>query len=255
MSNPDLFYVYVIRDPRPDKNLQPIYVGKGSGKRLHLHWKHVTTHSNLILRRVLSKIHKANLEPTIEIISYFKIEADAFALEIELITKYGRRNINKGPLCNLTDGGEGISGSIGLRERLKNDSEFAKTFANASSERLRKLHSDPVFAKAHAKRISERNTDPNKNAKRIAKLREKFAEPEFSTIHSKRRSEHMLSRYTDPAYKEINNEHLRKQAANPELRAANAERARKRNADPKFQAKAIAAQRAYWAKRKAEKTK
>ncbi len=32
------FYVYLLRDPRPGKNLQPFYVGKGRGRRVRKHW-------------------------------------------------------------------------------------------------------------------------------------------------------------------------------------------------------------------------
>jgi hypothetical protein len=220
MTKPNLFYVYVLRDPRPGKDLQPFYVGKGQGGRAHLHWKKATTHKNLMLRRVLSKIRSVGLEPVVEILRHYEIETDAFAHEIELIAEYGRRNIRTGILCNLTDGGEGNTGGIGLRKRLASDPVFAEAFAKLSAERLSKLHTDPEFAKTHSERISKLNSDPDHKIKRVAGLRKKFSEDkEFAARQSEKCRE----------------------------------RALKRNADPEFQAKAIAAQRAYWARRKAEK--
>lgn len=45
----------------------------------------------------------------VEIIKEFEVEEDAFVLECELISLYGRRD-SGGVLCNLTDGGEGACG-------------------------------------------------------------------------------------------------------------------------------------------------
>lgn len=56
------FYVYLLRDPRPGKNLQPIYVGKGTGARADWHLSNAETHSNFLLGRVLRKIISTGLE-------------------------------------------------------------------------------------------------------------------------------------------------------------------------------------------------
>jgi hypothetical protein len=100
-------YVYRYLDPRPGKNLVPIYVGKGTGPRLETHLQETR---NPLFARILAKCAKVGLKPIIEIVQHFEDEASAFRLEIELIAKYGRRNLRTGTLCNLTNGGEGISG-------------------------------------------------------------------------------------------------------------------------------------------------
>lgn len=104
------FYVYVYRDPRQGKKLRPIYVGKGTAAhgRADVHLK--SGARNLILRRLIAKIAKAGLEPVVEIVGWFDIEADALNLEISLIKKFGRLDQRTGTLANLTDGGDGISG-------------------------------------------------------------------------------------------------------------------------------------------------
>ena len=146
MKNGKQFYVYIYKDPRPGKNLQPFYVGKGSGSRMRMHLSYGDAHINSLMRRVLTKINKAGLKPIIELVRRFDIEAEAYQFEAELVAQYGRRNTRSGSLCNLTDGGEGGSGSLLVakngRERflkLNADPEFVK----ARTERFKKLHADP----------------------------------------------------------------------------------------------------------------
>jgi hypothetical protein len=111
------FYVYLYRDPRPGKNLAPIYVGKGAAHhyRANIHWNRGS--HNRILNRKLNKIKQLGLVPVIDIVWRFENEADAFNLERELIKLYGRIHIKTGTLCNLTDGGEGATGTIYTEEQ------------------------------------------------------------------------------------------------------------------------------------------
>lgn len=100
------FYTYVYFDSRPEKNWEPIYVGKGKKNRSSVHLKHC---ENKILSRKIKKKKELGLTPRIEI---YEVESEdkAFSLEIQLITKYGRITLGTGTLCNLTNGGEGTSG-------------------------------------------------------------------------------------------------------------------------------------------------
>lgn len=106
------FYVYVYRDPRPRKGSVPIYVGKGTAAlgRADHHWRRGSP--NRLLNGILGKIRTAQLEPKIEIVGWFDDESAAFACERALIAQFGRRNLDCGPLCNLTDGGEGALGVV-----------------------------------------------------------------------------------------------------------------------------------------------
>ena len=101
------FYVYVYRDPRPRKKLQPFYVGKGCGQRADQHWKSgkPSNHLNKLFRTILEQIISAGLAPLIEIVAWFDDEEEAFDYEKKLIAKFGRSILRNGPLCNLTEGG------------------------------------------------------------------------------------------------------------------------------------------------------
>jgi len=104
------FCVYIYRDPRPRKRREPIYVGKGlTERRPDEHWNNSNS-PNPFFSRVLEKIRTAGLQPIIEFIAFFENETEAFALEIALIKKFGRRDLGRGTLCNMTDGGDGVTG-------------------------------------------------------------------------------------------------------------------------------------------------
>lgn len=124
MSNEPIFYVYVYLDPRkPGKYVygeyefeyEPFYVGKGKNKRLYDHLKSVG--KNPYFSRKIKKIqNELGFDPIIIKYKEFLIENMSLNLEISMIQKIGRYNLKKGPLCNLTDGGEGTTGIIDTEE-------------------------------------------------------------------------------------------------------------------------------------------
>lgn len=127
MQKPGKFYVYVYLDPRPGKGLQPIYVGKGTVDldRASYHWERRCV--NPFLQKVLDKIRAAGLVPQITIAAYMEDEEEAFAMERDLIAKYGRRDLRTGSLCNLTEGGQGTAGLKYSEERLRKKREQCST--------------------------------------------------------------------------------------------------------------------------------
>ena len=98
------FYVY--RYTCPVRN-EVIYIGKGTGRRAMQHLKRQDQHP---LTNRIKWLRKQGLEPVIDFICQDVDEEFAFLVEHEAIAKYGRKDIGKGPLLNLTDGGEGGSG-------------------------------------------------------------------------------------------------------------------------------------------------
>jgi len=99
-KNPRRFYVYVIF--RMDGT--PCYVGKGQGARWKIHEWYGDRHYNKHLARILRKSVDS---PPIVLVRSDLSNAEACACEVALIGVIGRRDLETGPLCNLTGGGEG----------------------------------------------------------------------------------------------------------------------------------------------------
>lgn len=99
------FYVYVYRDIEKD-NI-PFYVGKGIKNR------YCDVGSRKYNRHLYNKIHQLR-QHGYKVCDFTTIEKDgmtaecALDLEIELIKKWGRRDLNTGILLNMTDGGDGV---------------------------------------------------------------------------------------------------------------------------------------------------
>lgn len=101
------FYVYIYKDPF--KNFEPFYVGKGCKGRFHdissrKHNKHLYNKIQK-LRRLGCKINDITFFERVDL-----LEEEALNLEISLIDKIGRFDKKRGPLLNLTDGGDGVKG-------------------------------------------------------------------------------------------------------------------------------------------------
>lgn len=122
----DKYYVYVYLNPlKPGQfsyggvdasfMYEPFYVGKGTRKR---YLKHIQEHSlngsdkNTLKCNTIKKILKSFSRKQFEsfIVFYIKNITPNYALdlEIELIRKIGKRIDGKGPLANITDGGDGM---------------------------------------------------------------------------------------------------------------------------------------------------
>lgn len=164
-----MFYTYVWRDALGI----PFYVGKGAGKRAYN-----TKNRPAAFKKIYDSGNCA-----VEIVDEFIHEAQAHALEVELIAKYRRREFG-GLLINKTDGGEGQSGavvSVATREHMRavmtgrtfHESSLAKMSdyaSNRTPEHQAKLtaaihaRSPDVYAKTAAANRGRKNT-PESNAR------------------------------------------------------------------------------------------
>ena len=137
-----MFYAYIFRDP--SRNMEPFYVGKGTGPRWKRHF--ISKRKSPLVQRLMF-MKRNDVQPDVEVIDAL-CEEHAKFLEICLIQVLGRKDLNKGTLLNLTDGGDGrttwsevqkkehsakITGQKRTQETRKQMSMSAK---NASAKRL-----------------------------------------------------------------------------------------------------------------------
>jgi hypothetical protein len=131
--NEPIFYVYAYLDPRKpgdfnfkieEKDIhfdyEPFYIGKGHDDRMYNHLAEAkrSNKNNLKLNKI-RKILNTNLSPIIIPIYENLIDSEALRFENLTIKSIGRLELDSGPLTNLTDGGDGISGRIFPKEVLK----------------------------------------------------------------------------------------------------------------------------------------
>ena len=108
----NIFYTYSLTDP--DSNV-PFYIGKGYGERMYYHEALVRkgkTFKNKHLYHKISKIISSGKSIVYNKIIENVSESEALIVEQKTIKNVGRADLNLGPLCNLTDGGDGASGLI-----------------------------------------------------------------------------------------------------------------------------------------------
>lgn len=119
-----MFYVYVYRDPRPTKDNQPVYVGKGTGDRDISHWAKGS--HNKPFQDFISHLKQRGLVAVCQRVFETEDEQAAFTKERELVALYGRRDLGTGTLFNRTDGGEGAAGAIRTEEEKAVTGRFSK---------------------------------------------------------------------------------------------------------------------------------
>ena len=158
------YYVYYLIDP---KDALPFYIGKGNGDRMYIHESEtkagiIPNDRNLYLFNSIKEILNNGQN-----VIYKKIidnieESEAFSIEMSEIKKYGRKNNGSGILCNMTDGGEGVSGLVFTEIQRKKISDSLKgrpTWASTHKEEFSKLitgEKNPFYGKTHSEKTKEK---------------------------------------------------------------------------------------------------
>ena len=103
------YYTYVLINSLTN---EPIYIGKGKTDRCEQHFKLIkgNRHYNKHLQNKVMQIWESNGEVVIRKY-YAESEQDALATEITWIKQSKTMGVK---LCNLTDGGDGVTDSSGL---------------------------------------------------------------------------------------------------------------------------------------------
>jgi hypothetical protein len=140
---------YVYRHIRVDKN-EPFYIGIGSDKE-YLR-ANSTKNRNIFWQRVTNKSNY-DVEILFDNISW----DDACEKEKEFIELYGRKDLNTGTLCNLTNGGDGRCGSITSEEtKIKlSISNTGKKRTQESIEKVRLIHIGSKRSEESKRKMSE----------------------------------------------------------------------------------------------------
>jgi group I intron endonuclease len=131
------YYVYVYQDvTKPCKIhieelgicflYEPFYIGKGKGERYKSHLLQYKLNIKSHLSSKIKRLKSIGFEPHIEKIFQELTESQSFDFEKKLILKLGKRKDKTGPLVNITDGGEGVSG-------LKHSEESRKIMSYKTS--------------------------------------------------------------------------------------------------------------------------
>lgn len=184
------YYIYVYLDTRkPGKFIyddlifkyEPFYVGQRKKYRCTSGLKNG---GSKFKRNKINKIIKEGFSPKI-IKLYENLEFDtAIKLEIEIISKIGRHDLKKGPLVNLTDGGEGTT-NISKESQLKKSKKLlGRKRTEESKEKMRQARKEYFDAG---------NTTWNKGKKWSKEMRLKLTNKantgkEFSEEHKNKMS-------------------------------------------------------------------
>jgi len=171
------FYVYILLDPRKPGfykygdfvfDHEPFYVGKGRGNRYkeHLGYLSQSSYNSFIANKIRKIFKECNTIYISNKIFENLFEEVAFEVEKFLIRQIGRFDLKRGPLCNLTDGGEGMSGHVCSKEtriKLSNCFKgtkhpmFNKHHREDSKNKMSIGNTGRVFSEEHRKKISLAN--------------------------------------------------------------------------------------------------
>lgn len=168
MAEDRSFYVYVADHPVTG---EPIYVGKGKGRRFAQH--NPAAMAGKHVNRYLTNVIKKYGPVAFVIVQNGLTENEAFALERELIAKYGRVDIGTGTLSNRTDGGDGTTGYKHTAEWVAACREWNKRRVLTPESRARMSAASKgrkASAETRAKLSAFQRSRPKPSAETIRKM-------------------------------------------------------------------------------------
>lgn len=193
-----IYYVYAYINP---VSQLPFYIGKGKGKRKLFHLREALNgrdKGSCILE--VKKLLESEILPEIFVLKDGLTEWEAFDFEKQLIADWGRKELGTGPLCNLTDGGDGLRGLSYefQRESIRNlwkDPDFKKRVVCAlkqawKDEEKRRLFSEKMKIICGTEESRKKNSESKKG--RIGAMTNYTQTKETRALMSKSRKEFLL---------------------------------------------------------------
>jgi hypothetical protein len=150
------YYVYAHYKPGSDT---PFYIGKGFGNRKNEKFGHTKWWHNVV------KKHGYEIRMVAEHLT----EEQALWLEVHQIAAWGRADLGKGPLVNLTNGGEGSSGVIMSEEnrqklsKRQKGKKYPPEFGAAISKRQKGRKVSDETKRNMSKAVKKRNMVGERN--------------------------------------------------------------------------------------------
>lgn len=229
-------YVYIYFD----QNGEPIYVGKGKGRRFKVH---LNGACNPYLRNKIAKMRRNGFEPTVRIVARFETHEEALDAEVWLIAGYRAAGIK---LCNLTDGGEGV---INLSSEI-----LAKR--NAA---IGRAHRKPELQAAASARMTERMSSPEIRADNSARMKARHKRPDFREVYQAAMTEgrnrpevlekqaiSMTDWWNSPGIRETMTACFREAQNRPEVKAANSASQKIAQNRPEVKAAKSSSKKIFW---------
>lgn len=173
------FYVYGYFDAQSGV---PFYIGKGKGSRCDHHMREAANpNSRDPNKHKIRKIRKhlqCGIKPVVKIIDKNLTEAVAFELECFLIAEIGRADLGKGPLTNLSDGGEGLTGLVRDLHGEKNPNYgkrgesaiwWGKSHAEETKEKIASAQRGRELTQAHKEALRKPKSEAGRAALALAR--------------------------------------------------------------------------------------
>jgi len=163
------YYIYVFLDDTKsgkfiyedlEFDYEPFYIGKGSDDRII---------NSMCTKGVFKSSKIKSIKEKGGNVIRFKLfenleNLEALEIEKQLISKIGRRDLNKGPLTNLTDGGDGRLTSPHSKEtklkisKTKKSQNLHNAHTEETKEKLKEINkgeNNPMFGKPHTEKVKE----------------------------------------------------------------------------------------------------
>jgi hypothetical protein len=152
---------YVYRHIRLDKN-EPFYIGIGCKKNYERAYQIKSERRNMLWGKIFLKT-----TIKIEIILDNLTKSQASEKEKEFIKLYGRKDLNTGTLCNMTDGGDGIWNCIRSEETKE---KLRQQKMGDKNPMFGKIQSDITKLKRSIKLKGQKRTDETKKRQSLSSI-------------------------------------------------------------------------------------